>query len=108
MPQVNRIVGVYLAGIPIACSVTIASGIPSCYGRNLEDIKTKAAFNEHLAKIKGKVNAHGHHSLVEGDFCEGDHIAIIDDLATKFDTKLVARGTNIGSSKGQKCKRHLQ
>ncbi len=91
IPYINRVVGLYIAGIPLATAVTLSVGIPSCYARNLEGIKTETAFYEKLPDIKKKLQEHGHHSLVEGDFHEGDKIAIIDDLVTKFDAKLVAR-----------------
>jgi len=91
MPHITRIVGLYIAGIPLASAVTMSVGIPSCYARNMEGIKTEEAFHSELPSIKKKLHEYGHHSLVEGDFCEGDKIAIIDDLVTKFDTKLVAR-----------------
>ena len=91
IPYITRVVGLYIAGIPLATAVTMSVGIPSCFGRNIESIKTENDFNGQLPAIKAKLREHGHHSLVEGDFCEGDNIAIIDDLVTKFDTKLVAR-----------------
>jgi len=36
------------------------------------------------------IATYGEHALVEGVFEEGDHLVLIDDLATKFDSKLIA------------------
>lgn len=90
LPKVTKLVGVYLAGIPISTAITIASGIPSCFIRSKSDKRLKK---------------YGQHEFVEGDLVDGDRLVIIDDLVTKFDTKLVAkkqvcdvansRGTNV-------------
>jgi orotate phosphoribosyltransferase len=82
-PHVNKLVGVAAAGIPIAIAITIFSGIPSCYTRKQEDIRNVADFEE-------KIKRYGEHSLVEGEIEDGDVIAIVDDLVTRFDSKLLA------------------
>jgi orotate phosphoribosyltransferase len=84
VPQtINKLVGVAVAGIPIAVATTIFSGIPSCYTRKLEGIKT-------TADLEKWIQHYGEHSLVEGELKDGDVIAIVDDLVTKFDTKILA------------------
>jgi len=73
-----KVVGVAMAGIPIADAVSLMHEIPALYTRKLpEDVKTE----EHL---KNWVGAHGQHALVEGDMESGDRLAIVDDLVTKF------------------------
>ncbi|MDE1851827.1 MAG: hypothetical protein KGH69_04035 [Candidatus Micrarchaeota archaeon] len=80
----HRVVGIAMAGIPFANAVTLQKGIPSLYTRKLpEEVKTP---DELDAYIKG----HGQKALVEGEMKEGDTLAIIDDLVTRFDSKLLA------------------
>jgi len=81
----HRVVGVAMAGIPLANAVTLQKGIPSLYTRKLpEDVKTPEKLNEYMA-------AHGQHALVEGEIESGNRLAIIDDLVTKFDSKILAK-----------------
>lgn len=82
-PHVNKLVGVAVAGIPIAVAVTIFSGLPSCYTRKLEGVRN-------VTDLQDKIEKYGEHSLVEGEIEDGDVIAIVDDLVTKFDSKLLA------------------
>jgi orotate phosphoribosyltransferase len=91
MPYITRVVGLYIAGIPLASAITLTVGIPSCYGRQLPGIKTEEEFKRKITELRQQLHKYGQHGLVEGDFCEGDQIAIIDDLVTKFNTKLLAR-----------------
>ncbi len=79
---VNKVVGVAMTGIPIACAITLQEGIPSLWTRKIE-VRS-------LAEFKKYIQSYGEHTLVEGEFETGDRIAVIDDLATKFDSKLVA------------------
>ena len=81
-PAVNKVVGVAMTGIPIACAITLQDGIPALWTRKIE-VRSLDDFKEHI-------QGYGEHTLVEGEFETGDRIAIIDDLATKFDSKLVA------------------
>jgi len=73
LPDVTKLVGVYLAGIPIATAITIASGIPSCF--------TRCKWDKYLEK-------YGQHEVIEGDLVDGDRVAIVDDVVTTFNTKL--------------------
>ncbi len=80
----HRIVGIAMAGIPLANAVTLLSNIPSLYTRKLpEEVKTPEDVDKY-------VNAHGAKSLVEGEFRAGDTLAVVDDVVTKFDSKLMA------------------
>jgi orotate phosphoribosyltransferase len=83
MPDVNRLVGVAMAGIPLAVAITMSSGIPSCYTRKLRGVKRVATLSQWIER-------YGEHSLVEGELADGDVLALVDDLVTKFDSKLVA------------------
>jgi len=82
--DINRIVGIASAGVPIATAISLESNIPMCYTRKLEGIKNLNDFQE-------KISQYGQHKLVEGIIEEDDKIALIDDLVTKLDSKLIAR-----------------
>ncbi len=79
-----KLVGVAMAGIPFANAITLQKGIRSLYTRKLpEEVKTPQDVENYL-------KAHGAKALVEGDMQSGDTLAIIDDLVTRFDSKLLA------------------
>jgi len=78
----NKVVGVAMTGIPIASAIAILASIPSLWTRKIE-VRSSDEFKKYI-------QSYGEHTLVEGEFEEGDRIAVIDDLATKFDSKLVA------------------
>jgi len=80
--DVNKVVGVAMTGIPLASAVALLTGIPSLWTRKI-DVRSLGDFEKYI-------QSYGEHTLVEGEFKEGDRIAVIDDLATKFDSKLVA------------------
>lgn len=81
--DVNKIVGVAAAGVPIATAITLQEGIPMCYTRKLEGVKT-------VEQFETRIKEYGEHALLEGELNEGDTIAIVDDLVTRFDSKLLA------------------
>lgn len=54
-----------------------------CYTRKLEGVKNINDFQE-------KISEYRQHNLVEGFFSAGDNMALIDDLVTKLDSKLIA------------------
>jgi orotate phosphoribosyltransferase len=83
IPAVNRCVGIAMAGIPIATAISLMKEIPSGFTRKLEGVHT-------LEELRSFIAGYGEHALVEGIFEEGDHIALVDDLATKFDSKIIA------------------
>jgi len=78
---VSRLLGIAYAGIPIAISTTMISGIPSCYTRKI-DLKD--------ADFAAKISSYGEHNFVEGFFDEQDSFCIVDDVVTLFDSKLEA------------------
>ncbi len=80
----TRVVGIAMAGVPLANAITLQYGIPSLYTRKLpETIRTREAIAEYT-------ESHGHHALVEGDMRSWDKLGIIDDLVTRFDSKVLA------------------
>jgi uridine monophosphate synthetase len=81
--DVNRIIGVATAGIPIATAISLLENIPSCFTRKLEGVRSLGDFNSF-------VKEYGEHSMIEGILDNGDTIGIVDDLVTKFDSKLLA------------------
>jgi len=80
--DVNKVAGVAMTGIPIASAISILAGMPSLWTRKIE-----VRSSDELEKY---IQSYGEHTLVEGEFETGDRIAVIDDLATKFGSKLVA------------------
>jgi orotate phosphoribosyltransferase len=72
----NKIVGVSLAGIPLAVATTMCSGIPSCFTRKVNK--------------DGKVENYGEKELIEGELCDGDELVILDDLVTDCSSKFQA------------------
>jgi len=82
-PKFDALVGIAMAGIPIATSTSIHSNIPSCYTRKIEGLKKLDEFQE-------KIQSYGGHSLIEGILKDGYNVALVDDLVTKFTTKMIA------------------
>jgi orotate phosphoribosyltransferase len=80
----NRVVGLATAGVPIAASISIQGGYPMGYTRKLEGVKTLEQFNKMITQ-------YGQHSMVEGEFESGDAVALIDDLVTRLNSKLIGR-----------------
>lgn len=80
----NRVVGLATAGVPIATAISLQGGYPMGYTRKLEGVQTLEQFNE-------KISQYGQHSLVEGDFETGDAVALVDDLVTHLNSKLIGR-----------------
>lgn len=82
-PEVNRIIGIATTGIPIASAVTYKTDMPSCFTRKLEGLKSIEDFDRFI-------KTYGEHSMIEGVLEDGDSVGLVDDLVTKFDTKLIA------------------
>lgn len=81
--NVNKILGVAMAGIPIAIATSLSENIPACFTRKLEGVKS-------IEDLNSFIRSYGEHSIIEGELADGDVIGIIDDLVTKFDSKLIA------------------
>jgi len=83
-PNVNRLVGIAFAGVPIATAASIESGIPACHTRKLVGVKNEQDMERALKE-------YGQHQLVEGVIEDGDVLCLVDDLVTGMDSKIVAR-----------------
>lgn len=83
-PNVNKVVGVAFAGIPIATALSITSDLPACHTRKMLGVRTE----EDLHKA---IQEYGQHSLLEGVIEDGDVLCIVDDLVTGMESKLIAR-----------------
>jgi len=82
-PQTTHLVGIAMAGIPIAVATSLASGMPCSMTRKLEGVRS-------LADLEKTLQCYGEHALLEGEICDGDHLLLVDDMVTRFDSKLVA------------------
>ena len=83
IPQVTQLVGVAFAGIPISVAASPAGDIPSAMTRKLPGVRSIEDFDRALAE-------YGEHALVEGEIRSGDCPVIVDDLVSRFDSKLIA------------------
>lgn len=81
--DVDSVMGIAMAGIPLAAAVAVQHGIPMLYTRKLQGVKSLEALRKAAAQ-------YGQHSLVEGAMHDGDQVVALDDLVTRFDSKLVA------------------
>ncbi len=84
LPDVNRLVGIAYAGVPIATALSLESGIPACHTRKVLGVRT-------TEELKRAIEQYGQHAIVEGEIQSGDYLCIVDDLVTAMDSKLVAR-----------------
>ena len=82
-PEITRVIGIAMAGVPIAAGMSIAGGIPGGFTRKMDNVKS-------LAQFKEAITAYGEHAMLEGELASGDKIALVDDLVTRFDSKLLA------------------
>ncbi|MDD1676025.1 MAG: hypothetical protein LUQ17_04980 [Methanomicrobiales archaeon] len=96
IPETSRLVGIAMAGIPLATAITLMEGIPSGFTRKLEGVHT-------LPELQTFLATYGEHALVEGVFEEGDRVVLVDDLATKFDSKLIALGQVRSEMERRRC-----
>jgi orotate phosphoribosyltransferase len=82
-PHVTKIVGVAMAGIPLAVAASLSCRLPCLYTRKLEGVRSA----EELAEA---IQRYGEHAMVEGELADGDRLVVVDDLVTRFDSKLIA------------------
>lgn len=80
---ITRVIGIAMAGVPLAAGMAITGGIPAGFTRKIENVKSAAEFREAIAR-------YGEHNMLEGELVPGDRLALVDDLVTRFDSKLVA------------------
>ncbi|MGO9566301.1 MAG: orotate phosphoribosyltransferase [Desulfomonilaceae bacterium] len=82
-PEITRVIGIAMAGVPIAAGMSVAGGIPGGFTRKMDNVKSLAQFRE-------AVTSYGEHAMLEGELASGDNVALVDDLVTRFDSKLLA------------------
>ncbi|MBM3301745.1 MAG: hypothetical protein FJY85_17565, partial [Deltaproteobacteria bacterium] len=82
-PDITRVIGIAMAGVPIAAGMALTAGIPAGFTRKMEGVRSVSSFRE-------VVSSYGEHALAEGEILPGDSIALVDDLVTRFDSKEVA------------------
>lgn len=83
VPDATQLVGVALAGIPLAVATALALDIPCAITRKMEGLRSVAEWDAAIA-------TYGSHALVEGELRSGDRLVVVDDLVTRFDSKIVA------------------
>lgn len=81
-PEITKVIGIAMAGVPIAAGMSLL-GIPAGFTRKMDNVKSLDSFKKAITK-------YGEHSLLEGELESGDRLALVDDLVTRFDSKLVA------------------
>ena len=89
VPDVDRIVGIAYAGIPLAIAITMETGISSCYTRK-------------------EVKSHGISRLIEGQMKQDDMIVLIDDLITTGESKLEAKAAILAECEARGITVHLK
>lgn len=82
VPDADCLVGVAFAGIPLAIAASLRSGIPAAMTRKIAG-RDEQATQEAL-------ESYGQHATVEGRLVSGSRLVLIDDLVTRFDSKLTA------------------
>jgi uridine monophosphate synthetase len=82
-PHITVVVGIAMAGVPIAAGISLMGNIRAGFTRKMENVKSLKAFRE-------AIGSYGEHSLVEGELAPGDRVALVDDLVTRFDSKEIA------------------
>jgi len=82
-PEISKVVGIAMAGIPIAAGMSLCGGMPAAFTRKMENVKSVDAF-------RAIISSYGEHALIEGELGSGDRIALVDDLVTRFDSKQIA------------------
>lgn len=81
-PEITKVIGIAMAGVPLAAGMSLL-GIPGGFTRKMEGVKS-------LETFKQAITAYGEHALLEGELAANDNVALVDDLVTRFDSKLVA------------------
>jgi orotate phosphoribosyltransferase len=79
----NRLIGLAAAGIPIASATALWLGMPMGFTRKFPALGD-------IPDTHPLIRDFTRHALVEGDLADGDRLAIVDDVVTKFTTKETA------------------
>ncbi|UCH03766.1 MAG: hypothetical protein JSW05_09225 [Candidatus Thorarchaeota archaeon] len=83
-PDVNKIIGIAFAGVPIATAISLESKLPACHTRKMVGVRNEE-------DLQRAIEEYGQHSMIEGIIEDGDVLCIVDDLVTRMESKLVAR-----------------
>ena len=78
IPDGDLLVGLAMAGIPIATAISIEGMIPSAFTRKVEG---------EIGDFDSVIKQYGKHSLVEGRLEEGKNVILVDDLVSYFTSK---------------------
>lgn len=79
LPKTDLVVGLAMAGIPIATAISLEGLIPSAFTRKVEG---------DFSNFEEMISRYGKHSLLEGRLNDGDQIVLVDDLVSYFTSKL--------------------
>ncbi len=79
LSQVNLIIGLAMAGIPIATALSLETNIPMAFTRKVEG---------DLNDFEGLIHRYGKHSLIEGRLSEDRNMVLVDDLVSYFSSKV--------------------
>lgn len=82
-PDITKIVGIAMAGVPIVAGMSVTGSVPAAFTRKMERVKSVDDF-------RSQIQSYGEHALIEGDIDDNERIALVDDLVTRFDSKLIA------------------
>lgn len=82
-PEITKVIGIAMAGVPIVAGISVVGQISGGFTRKMENVKSPEEF-------RAVISRYGEHALLEGELTAGDRIALVDDLVTRFDSKLVA------------------
>ena len=82
-PDITKIVGIAMAGVPLVAGIAVSGGVPAAFTRKMEKVKS-------LEDFRAQIHSYGEHALVEGEIKDNERLALVDDLVTRFDSKLIA------------------
>jgi orotate phosphoribosyltransferase len=85
-PEINRLIGVASAGVPLATATGLKMGFPVGYTRKLPGVRSVSD----LEQAESADDKYGEHAQIEGDLANDDRIGVVDDVAAKFSSKEVA------------------
>ncbi len=82
-PEITKIVGIAMAGVPLVAGMAVAGTCPAAFTRKIEKVKS-------VDEFRSVIQSYGEHALIEGEINDNERIALVDDLVTRFDSKLIA------------------
>ena len=97
IPDTTRILGVEMAGVPIAAASSVAyleragKKMPFSYTRPLPEKPRDSTEAAKILSDFSEASAYGMKEFVEGEIASGDVVAVWDDMVTSLESKLIAR-----------------